>query len=115
MVTPARRREPRSGKRRIGSRKPIPVKGCKKRKAEKPKPCFSSSSNVFSESDISCYNQGGAERNKTKEDNNEIKDDSVDIVQDSLPLDDGIEVCYVPIVHLQHCEKVMQAIMPIII
>ena len=70
---------------------------------------------MFSESDISCYNQGGAERNKTKEDNNEIKDDSVDIVQDSLPLDDGIEVCYVPIVHLQHCEKVMQAIMPIII
>ena len=93
MVTPARRREPRSGKRRTGSHKPLPIKGYKKRKAEKAKP-FSSPSNVFSESDISCYNQGGAQRNKSKEDNDEIKDESVDIVQDSLPFAEGIEVCY---------------------
>lgn len=101
MVTPARRLEPRSGKRRTGSHKPLPDKGYKKRKAEKAKPSFSSSSNVFSESDISCYNQGGAQRNKTKEDNDEIKDESVDIVQDSLPLAEGMEVCYVPISYFQ--------------
>jgi len=95
MVIPARRREPRFGKRRIGSHKPLPVKGYKKRKAEKAKPCFSSSSNVFSESDLSCYNQGGAERNNTKEDNNEIEDESVGIVKDSFPPAEGIEVCYV--------------------
>jgi len=94
MVTPARRREPRFGKRRIGSHKPLPIKGYNKRKAEKAKPCFSSSSNVFSESDMSCYNQGGAERNNTKEDNNESEDESVGIVQDSFPLAEGIEVCY---------------------
>lgn len=101
MVTPARRREPRFGKRRIGSHKPLPLKGYKKRKAEKAKPCFSSSSNVFSESDISCYDQGGAERNKTDEDNNEIEDESVDIVQDSLTFAEGTEVCYVPISYFQ--------------
>ena len=93
MVKPARRRDPRSGKRRTGNLKPLPVKGYKKRKAEKAKP-FSSPSDVFSESDISCCNQGGAERNKTKEDNNDIKDESSDIVQDSLPLADSIQVCY---------------------
>lgn len=103
MVTPARRRDPRSGKKRTGKRRTgsyttkhhTPVKGYKTRKAERPKPSFSSSSNVFSESDISCCNQGGIPGNTTKKDNDENKEDSVDIVQDSLPLADSMEVCYI--------------------
>ncbi|RMX38558.1 hypothetical protein pdam_00010225, partial [Pocillopora damicornis] len=57
MVTPARRRDPRSGKRRIRSCTLVQVKGYRSRKAENTKLSFSSSSNVFSESDISS-NQG---------------------------------------------------------
>ena len=94
MVTPARRREPRSGKRRVqGSKKALPIKGYKERKSRKTQPSFSSSSNVFSESDIFHYNQGGVQGKRTKEDNDENKDKSVDIVQDSSPLDDSMEVC----------------------
>lgn len=93
MVTPARRRDPRSGKRRIGSYKPVPVKGYRTRKAEKTKPSFSSSSNVFSESNTSSCDQGKVLGNTSKEADDEKKEDSVDIVQDSLPLADSIEVC----------------------
>lgn len=95
MVTPARRREPRSGKRRQPSSKPLPIKGDRQRKAKKTKPSFSSSSNVFSESDISYYNQGAVQENRTKEDKDENRDETVDFVQDSLPLADSMEVCYI--------------------
>ena len=95
LITPARRREPRSGKRRKGTFTPLPVKGYKERKADKPKSAFSSSSsNVFSEaSDISCYNQGGVSSNRTTDDTGDNREEYADIIQDSLPLADSVEVC----------------------
>ena len=93
MVTPARKREPRSGKRRVGKYRPVPVKGYQKRKAEKPKSVFSSSSSsVFSvTSDISCYNQGVVSSNRNDVDEGS-QEEYADIVQDSLPLADSLEV-----------------------
>ena len=92
MVTPARRRDPRSGKRRIRSCTLVQVKGYRSRKAENTKLSFSSSSNVFSKSDISS-NQGEAPGDANKETNDKRKEESLDIVQDSLPLADSMEVC----------------------
>ena len=94
MVAPARRREPRSGKRRIGKYTPLPIKGYKKRKAEKPKSAFSSSSSsVFSvTSDISCYNEGMVSRNRTKGGGQINQEEHIDTIQDSLPLADSLEV-----------------------
>ena len=92
MVAPARRREPRSGKRRIGKYTPLPIKGYRKRKAEKPKSAFSSSSSsVFSvTSDISYYNEGMVSRNKGGGQIN--REEHIDTIQDSLPLADSLEV-----------------------
>lgn len=94
MVTPARKREPRSGKRRVGKYRPVPVKGYQKRKAEKPKSVFSSSSSsVFSvTSDISCYNQGVVSSNRNDDGDEGSEEEYADIVQDSLPLADSLEV-----------------------
>ena len=94
MVTPARKREPRSGKRRVGKYRPEPVKGYQKRKAEKPKSVFSSSSSsVFSvTSDISCYNQGVVSSNRNDDGDEGSEEEYADIVQDSLPLADSLEV-----------------------
>ena len=95
MVTPARRREPRSGKRRSGKCKPLPVKGNKERKAEKPRLAFSSSSSsVFSvTSDVSYYNEGAIPSSKAKDGDVRNKDDQTVIIQDSLPLADSLKVC----------------------
>lgn len=94
MVAPPRRRKPRSGKRRRGKCKPIPVKGYKERKAEKFKTPFSSSSaSVFSvTSDISCYDQGLVSRNRVKDLVAVNNEDHTDIIQDSMPLADSLEV-----------------------
>ena len=95
MVTPARRREPRSGKRRSGKCKPLPVKGNKERKAEKPRLAFSSSSSsVFSvTSDVSYYNEGAISSSKAKDGDVRNNDDQTVIIQDSLPLADSFKVC----------------------
>ena len=95
MVTPDRRREPRSGKRRSGKCKPLPVKSNKERKAEKPRLAFSSSSSsVFSvTSDVSYYNEGPISSSKTKDGDVRNKDDQTVIIQDSLPLADSLKVC----------------------
>ena len=68
------------------------VKGYRSRKAENTKLSFSSSLNVFSESDISS-NQGEAPGDANKKTNDKRKEESLDIVQDSLPLADSMEVC----------------------
>lgn len=94
MVAPTRRLKPRSGKRRRGKCKPIPVKGYKERKAENVKtPFSSSSSSVFSvTSDISCYDQGLVSRNRVKNLVAVNNEDHTDIIQDSMPLADSLEV-----------------------
>lgn len=78
MMSPARLREPRSGKRRKRILKALPIKGYKQRKAEKP----------FSYSDISSCNQGDASGN----DNKDIREKCADVIQDSLPIADSTEV-----------------------
>ena len=94
MVAPARRREPRSGKRRSGKCTPLSIKGYKKRKADKPKSAFSSSSSsLFSvTSDISCYNEGMVSRNRTTGGGQNNQEEHIDTIQDSLPLADSLEV-----------------------
>ena len=78
MMSPARLREPRSGKRRKRILKALPIKGYKQRKAGKP----------FSYSDISSCNQGDASGN----DNEDIREKCADVIQDSLPIADSTEV-----------------------
>ena len=78
MMSPARLREPRSGKRRKRILKALPIKGYKQRKADKP----------FSYSDVSSCNQGDASGN----DNEDIREKCADVIQDSLPIADSTEV-----------------------
>ena len=78
MMSPARLRDPRSGKRRKRTLKALPIKGYKQRKVQKS---FSS--------DVSSCNQGDASGN----DNEDItKKCAADVIQDSLPIADSTEV-----------------------
>lgn len=77
MMSPARLRDPRSGKRRKRTLKALPIKGYKQRKVQKS---FSS--------DVSSCNQGDA----SGKDNEDIRDKCADVIQDSLPIADSTEV-----------------------
>ena len=76
MMSPARLREPRSGKRRKRILKASPIKGYKQRKADKA-----------SFSDIS-RNQVDA----SGTDNEDMREKCADVIQDSLPIADSTEV-----------------------
>ena len=77
MMSPARLRDPRSGKRRKRTLKALPIKGYKQRKVQKS---FSS--------DVSSCNQGDA----SGKDNEDIREKCADVIQDSLPIADSTEV-----------------------
>ena len=76
MMSPARLRDPRSGKRRKRTLKALPIKGYKQRKMK------SFSSEI---SDISCCDASG-------NDNEDIREKCADVIQDSLPIADSTEV-----------------------
>ena len=76
MMSPARLRDPRSGKRRKRTLKALPIKGYKQRKMK------SFSSEI---SDISCCDASG-------NDNEGIREKCADVIQDSLPIADSTEV-----------------------
>ena len=92
MLNPERRRDPRSGKKRTGAHRPLPITGCNSRKAERLRCTFRSYSDVFSESDLSSYNKGDVSLSGSCKDDTEER---VDVMQDSLPLADSNEVCLI--------------------